>query len=111
MIVQLLSNPQSDIQDLTVGQFYLVIGIEADDFRIINDEGRPYLYPADWFKLVDSDEPAEWMSEYGDDGERYAYPPELNAPGFFEDFFQNKPEAVRVFWQVINSKLTVQTAI
>lgn len=111
MIVQLLTNIQREIPDLTAGQFYLVIGIEADDFRIINDEGRPYLYPADWFKVIDPEEPVEWMTEYGDDGERYAYPHELNAQGFFEDFFQNKPEAVCVFWQVINSKLTVQAAI
>jgi hypothetical protein len=29
--------------------------------------------------------------EYGDDGERYAYPRPLNHPGFFEDFFDDVP--------------------
>ena len=29
--------------DLTPDQPYLVLGIEADDFRILNDLGRPYL--------------------------------------------------------------------
>jgi hypothetical protein len=35
------------------------------------------------------------VTEYGDDGERYAYPPPLNKSGFFEDFFDDKPRAVR----------------
>lgn len=110
MIVQLLTSAQRDVWDLTSGQVYLVIGIEADDFRIINDEGRPYLYPADWFKVIDPEEPVEWVTEYGNDGERYAYPPELNTPGFFEDFFETDPEAVRTFWLVINRKLALQAA-
>jgi len=41
----------------------------------------------------------------GEDGERYAYPPPLNAPGFFEDFFDGKPEAVKTFWRVVNERL------
>jgi hypothetical protein len=45
------------------------------------------------------------MSEFGDDGERYADPPSLNKPGFFEDFFEDKPKAVRTFWRVVNCRL------
>ena len=36
--------------DLSPHQQYMVIGIEADAFRILNDEGRPYLYPARLFE-------------------------------------------------------------
>jgi len=43
--------------------------------------------------------------EYGDDGERYAYPAPLNHPGFFEDFFDDRPKAVKTFWQVVNQRL------
>lgn len=68
----------------------MVIGIEADDFRILNDQGRPYLYPSRLFKIVDSHEPVSWITELGDDDERYAYPPLLNGFGFFEDFFDDK---------------------
>ena len=38
--------------------------------------------------------------ERGDEGERYAYPPPLNAVGFFEDFFDAKPKAVATLWLV-----------
>jgi len=42
MIVQLKKkNPR--YRDLTFGQPYVVIGIEADDLRILNDAGRPFL--------------------------------------------------------------------
>jgi hypothetical protein len=42
MIVKLKAkNPE--YPDLTPDQPYFVIGIEADDYRILNDSGKPYL--------------------------------------------------------------------
>lgn len=97
--------------DLTTGQPYVVIGIEADDLRIVNDQGRPYLYPSRLFDVVDPREPEDWVSELGEDGERYAYPPPLNGSGFFEDFFDAKPAAVATFWRVVNQRLAAATAV
>ena len=91
--------------DLTVSQPYVVIGIEGDEFRLLNDAGRPYLYPPGLFRIADRHEPSDWVQEYGDDGERYAYPEPLNHPGFFEDFFEGRPKAVSTFWQVVNRRL------
>lgn len=88
-------------RDLTVGNVYHVIGIEADDFRLINDEGLPYLYPPYLFEIVDKYEPEDWVTEYGDDGERYSYPPELNEVGFFEDYFDGNSQAIAVFRQYL----------
>ncbi len=92
--------------DLTPGQPYVVLGIESDDLRILNDQGRPYLYPREIFTVVDPREPADWVNERGDDNERYAYPPSLNPLGFFEDYFDGKPEAVATFWRVMNRRLS-----
>ena len=92
-------------RDLTPGLPYVVIGIEAGDYRILNDAGRPHLYAARPFDIVDSREPKDWVVDFGDDGERYAYPPPLNNAGFFEDFFENQPEAVKTFWNVVNQRL------
>ena len=91
--------------DLTQKRSYAVIGIEADDLRLLNDKGKPYLYPAALFTILDVSEPADWLTEFGEDGERYAYPPPLNAVGFFEDFFDGKPAAVATFWQTVNQRL------
>ena len=41
-------------RDLTPGQLYVVIGIEGDELRILNDAGRPYLYPPGLFKVLDA---------------------------------------------------------
>lgn len=95
----------SRYRDLTFGQPYVVIGIEADDLRILNDAGRPFLYPQDLFSVIDAQEPVEWVTEFGDDGERYAYPPPLNKSGFFEDFFDEKRKAVVTFWRIVNQQL------
>ena len=104
MIVKLRrKNPR--YPDLTPGQPYVVIGIEGDEFRILNDAGRPYLYPPGIFSVVDAREPGDWVMEHGDDGERYAYPAPLNHPGFFEDFFDDRPKAVKTFWHVVNQRL------
>ena len=92
--------------DLTPDQPYVVLGIEADDFRILNDQGRPYLYPHEIFSVVDAREPEDWVSEFGADNERYAYPRLLKQSGFFEDYFDGKAEAVATFWRVMNQRLS-----
>jgi len=104
MIVK-LRHKQARRPDLTPQQLYAVIGVEADDLRILNDQGRPYLYPSRLFEVVDLREPDDWVTECGEDGERYAYPPPLNAVGFFEDLFDGKSEAVVTFWKVANQRL------
>ncbi len=91
--------------DLTPNQHYIVIGIEADDFRILNDAGRPFLYDASFFAVIDPTEPDDWVTEIGTDGERYAYPWPLNSVGFFEDFFNGEKSAIVTFWQVVNHQL------
>lgn len=105
MIVKLIQ-AISEYPDLTVGQTYCVIGIEADDYRILNDLGKPYLYPAQIFALLDAREPLDWVSDVGQSGERYAYPPALNELGFFEDFFDGEPSSVATFWHVVNQNLS-----
>jgi hypothetical protein len=104
MIVK-LKKKSARYRDLTLGQPYVVIGIEADDLRVLNDAGRPFLYPPELFSSVDSREPLDWVTEFGDDGERYSYPIPLNKVGFFEDFFDEKAKAVATFWRVVNQRL------
>jgi len=109
MIVK-LRRGERRFRDLTRDRPYVVIGIEADDLRILNDEGRPFLYPARAFRVIDRREPEDWISEVGDEGERYAYSPPLNSVGFFEDFFDGNKRAVRTFWRVVNDRLAAAVA-
>ena len=51
MIVKFKSNKPYFL-DLFQGQAYLVIGIEADQFRILNDSGKPYLYSPELFEII-----------------------------------------------------------
>ncbi|MBT3837319.1 MAG: hypothetical protein HN963_03390 [Thiotrichales bacterium] len=103
MIVQL--NKGVDYPDLSENDFYFVIGIESDSYRVLNDYGKPYLYPVDLFNITDLSEPSDWVTEFGEDGERYSYPRQLNEIGFFEDFFDRKPTQISIFWHVVNQKL------
>ncbi len=85
------------IHSLTVGNTYDAIGIGADWYRIVDDEGEPCLFDPACFDVVDRSEPAFWVSAI-DDGVRYAYPPEWMRQGYFEDYFDNKGDVRREFW-------------
>ena len=84
---------------ITMGKSYQVIGIEADAYRILNDDSDPCLYEPGNFEVVDPHEPKFWESELGSDGERYAYPAAWNSPGFFENFHDKEPTVVAQFWR------------
>jgi hypothetical protein len=101
-----LKEKNSELPDLAVDQPYFVIGIKVDDYRILNDHDKPYVYPPDLFEIVDSRELSIWIIEYGDEGERYSYPAELNEAGFFEDYFDGKDDALSTFWHVVNKRLS-----
>jgi hypothetical protein len=48
---------------LSLRQPYVVIGIESDDYLILNDVGRPYRYPRSPFRAVDAREPEDWIGD------------------------------------------------
>lgn len=83
---------------MSIGHDYEVIGIEADYYRVINDDKEPFLYNPNQFKVVDSIEPQFWVTEYGEEGEKYSYPPTWSATGFFEDYFDGVKKIVNQFW-------------
>jgi hypothetical protein len=82
---------------LTIGREYVVLGIEGDDYRLLDDIGEPILFDPSCFEVVDLQEPAFWLSQFGDQGERYAYPPGWGAPGFFEAWHDREAVVRRVF--------------
>ena len=100
MIIKLKEN-NADYPDLTYDQSYFVIGIEADYYRILNDHGQPYLYPSYIFVITNSDENDDWVTNFGEDGERYSYSMDLNEIGFFEDFFDGKQSATNSVLSIV----------
>jgi hypothetical protein len=104
MIVKLLKNISDEdyyeIESLSIGKEYEVIGIGGDDYRIICDTDKePYLYPPDCFVIIDKRKPQFWVTEFGEDGEEYSYPLGWNKAGFFEDYFDDVKEVREQFWK------------
>ena len=72
---------------LTIGKEYEVLGIEADDYRLLGDPGtfprgnEPFLFDPACFRIVDAKEPA-WTT-----------------PGFFEDDHDGIEAARAQFWR------------
>jgi len=88
---------------LVLGRTYEVLGIEADDYRVLTDADArfnpndPVLYSSSVFAVLDPAEPSFWISELGADGERYAYPA-CWAGHFFEDYHNGVQQVRERFW-------------
>lgn len=102
-----LKDSKGNSLSLTIGRIYEVLGLEADTYRLLKDEdAKPYgndpvLYDLDCFIVIDPEEPDFWICQYGEDDERYCYPPEWNEVGFFEDYHDGKQEVRERFWNML----------
>ena len=84
------------IWSLTLGNTYEIVAIEAGDYRVVDDTGKPCLFDPNCFEVIDASEPAEWRSEVVDEV-RYAGPPEWSEPGFFERWHDGDERAREIF--------------
>ena len=84
---------------LTPGQVYIVVGLDQEAYRVLNDNEEPILYEKSMFELDEDDSnlPSSWIREDFGDGEYFINPPELSARGFYEDFFDGIPSANAMF--------------
>ena len=98
VILERLIGPEETIAGLTLGREYEVIGIEADWYRIINDDCDPCLYEPECFSVTDPTEPEFWECNVGEEGERYCYPASWMRTGFFEDYHDRVDAVVSQFW-------------
>jgi hypothetical protein len=90
---------------LTKGKEYEVLGIAADHYyRIVDDDGEPVLYSRRLFRIVDRSRPKDWVKKYGEEGELYAYPPEIGEPGFFEDWHDGVASARKTFAEFLRAR-------
>ena len=87
---------ESEHRGLSAGTVYDVVGIDRKNFRLIDDNDEPFLYPKALFEIVDPSIPDGWITETLDD-EYYVDPPEFAEPGFYEDYFDRVEAAVEKF--------------
>ena len=104
MIVE-LRRPDARYRDLTPRQPYVVMGIEGGDSRILNDSGRPYLYPERLFRILDSREPGDWITEFGEKRRAVLLSAGPQFYGIFRGFPRPEAKAVATFWRVLNRRL------
>lgn len=82
---------------LTPKKDYIVVGMDDEYYRVLSDFSEPVLCEKSMFDVVDSAVPADWIWQRISDDEYYADPPGLNAPGFYEAFFDRKDYAINQF--------------
>ena len=90
--------------ELTPGNCYRVISMGYDSFRLMADDGRASLYDSSMFDVVSNDRPPDWITKTDPSGKiGYSGPAAFSAPGFFEDYWDGKPEALKVVWTRLQS--------
>jgi hypothetical protein len=110
MRVRCKKNRSSGIKHaLTIGADYEVVGIECDDFRILDDRGDPVLIERTLFRVLDRTRPQSWVTKTMD-GAEYSYAPPFGKPGFWEDYHDNVPGARRAFNRYLNEHLRLTEA-
>jgi len=95
--------------DVTARSEYEILGIECGDFRVLGDDGQPFLYPRQLFRVIDPARPRQWVRKVVD-GAEYAYAATLSKPGFFEDYFDGVRGARRTFHRYLNQHLRLTPA-
>jgi hypothetical protein len=90
---------ESDNPSLTVNKAYHAISISYDCFRVIDDDGEPYLFSKKLFNIIDPHIPDHWIAEIDDeDGEViFVGPREFSKQGFFEDYFDGVKSVVEEY--------------
>lgn len=90
-----------DAPNLTHGFEYIVVGLDQDSFRVINDRNEPVIYPKELFEVIDGTFPNHWKwKKYGED-EFVVSPSELSGRGFYEDWHDGVPAARAIFDEYI----------
>lgn len=104
MLIKCIYIPKklTPFQRLTVGERYLLVGLEYGGHRIVNEDGEPALYPKRWFEKIDQ-YPSHWKKSEYDDGQYFIYPPELEERYFFERWFDKDPVILETFNKFVKS--------
>ncbi len=92
-----LPDTESCNPGLTPNHNYIVIGIDYENYRIVNDDFEPILYPKNIFDVIEPNYPDYWVKTEFDDGEYYIDPPEFSGIGFFEDYFDGVSKVILIY--------------
>jgi hypothetical protein len=110
MRVRLRSSQEAEKPDvhswLRPGEDYAVLAIEhlpggVPAYRIASRQGTPALFEASLFSIIDPHVDEGWVVQYNESGEINLVPEAWNLPGFWEDYFEGKPDAVGRYQEVL----------
>jgi len=81
--------------DITKGNIYSILGIEGENYRLIGDLGKPYLYNKSRFEPVEIDKGNDWIKIDDINVGEISYPvAQFTETNFFEEYFLYNFEAI-----------------
>ena len=97
------SDPQKSGSFFTKSKKYLVLEVLCVQakvkYRVVSDDNdTPVLKEATFFKVTDSRIPSNWVAIFNNEKDYfYLGPKSWDVLGFWEDYFNFVPEAVKIF--------------
>jgi hypothetical protein len=110
MKVRCITNEPIDSEDytypdLTPGNVYNVIEATSCSYRLIGDEGKPYLYDFRRFEIIENEVDEDYVAKFDEEGHTTFHPPLLvNYVYFFEDYFNHVSKVIITFDQYMLHK-------
>lgn len=100
-VIDSMGQPSESSPWLKVGSVYHVLGIWVDPgrirLRLVGEESTPALFEPEMFEIVSSAIPSSWAIAMPGAGCMSIGPARWSRAGFWEDYFDGKPEAVSSF--------------
>jgi hypothetical protein len=102
-LIDSLGRPVSQSPWLQLGKESIVLTLSIDALgralvRIVDDRGaEPGLYSLNHFEIVEHTIPVNWAVTQVNSGGLFFGPLAWGKPGYWERYFENDPEAVRIF--------------
>jgi hypothetical protein len=84
-----------------IAQLLALSGLCPCQNRIATRQGTPALFEVSLFAITDPQVDDGWVVQYNESGEVSLVPRAWISPGFWEDYFDGKPDAVARYQEVL----------
>jgi hypothetical protein len=84
----------SSHETISPDEIYLVIAVDRDFYRVIDDAGQPVMFPKELFEVIDKRIPSGWAFDEHVGGSYYLEPIPCSVPGFYEDYYGSDGDQV-----------------
>ena len=105
MVVEFVKSIGEKTSEFVVGRKYLLVGIDDDNYRVMTDGLKPFVYPRTCFAPPNLTPPAGWLRITYEGGEYESYDPDSGGKAVVMGMFDGDPDATAQFANYVAKKV------